>query len=141
MKVFAQPETNADFSLKNSDRPSLGPTKWRVPIHCRLCREKVEVLSNFRASEVECPNCGVKFTFDPSLEPLPVPGVRLRLADVLDAQHLDCWEQELSRSEPLGPRSSQRGRTHSLRLLVFWLASLVVVALGVVAVSSGNLAQ
>ena len=99
------------------------------------------MLSNFRASEVECPNCGVKFTFDPALEPLPVPGLRLRLAEVVDAEHQDHWEHEVFRPEPLAARPSQRARKHTFGLLSLWLVSLVVVALAVVAVSSGNLAQ
>ena len=141
MKVLAQPEMIADPSPKDSAQQPLGPAMWKVPHHCQLCHEKVEVLSNFRASEVECPNCGVRFTLDPALEPLPVPGLRLRFAEVLDAQQRDGWGREAPLSEPLVVQLPQRARTHHLRTLSLWLLTAAIVALAIVGYSSSSLPQ
>jgi DNA-directed RNA polymerase subunit RPC12/RpoP len=67
-------------------RPSPIQVKTRTSYRCRLCNETIEVLSDFRASSMTCPRCGVTFTFDPQSEPLPVRGLRLRFAEVLDVQ-------------------------------------------------------
>ncbi len=58
----------------------------RTAIACRLCRETILLETNFRPTAATCPHCGLKFVFDPQQEPLPVPGLRLRVSDVLEVQ-------------------------------------------------------
>ena len=59
--------------------------KFNAPVRCRLCGANIEVLSNFRATAAQCPQCGVKFTFDPQESPLGVQGVTLCLDAVREA--------------------------------------------------------
>ena len=42
------------------------------------------MLSDFRPTAAQCPRCGLRFVFDPQRKPLPVKGLRLRFAEVLD---------------------------------------------------------
>jgi hypothetical protein len=60
--------------------------KAETTTRCRLCGDSIVLESNFRPAAVICPHCGLKFVFDPQEEPLPVRGLRLRYADVLEAQ-------------------------------------------------------
>jgi DNA-directed RNA polymerase subunit RPC12/RpoP len=62
--------------------------KFTTPVRCRLCSATIEVLSNFRATTAaQCPHCGLKFTFDPQGEPLPVRGLTLHWDAVREAAH------------------------------------------------------
>ena len=67
-------------------QPAAIEGKAKTAIRCRLCRETIVLETNFRPTAATCPHCGLKFVFDPQQEPLPVRGLRLRYADVLEAQ-------------------------------------------------------
>ena len=58
----------------------------RASIRCGLCRETIELESNFRPTAAVCPYCGLKFTFDPQKQPLPVSGMRLNWSEAAAAQ-------------------------------------------------------
>jgi hypothetical protein len=60
--------------------------KAKASIRCGLCRETIELESNFRPTPAVCPHCGLKFTFDPQKQPLPVRGMRLNWSEVAAAQ-------------------------------------------------------
>ncbi|MGA2619828.1 MAG: hypothetical protein ABSF26_19620 [Thermoguttaceae bacterium] len=99
--------------------------KVKTPVPCRLCGETIEVLSDFRATAVDCPRCGLRFTFDPQRSPLPVQGLRLRFADVVDRE---C--RSLPAAQPAAAPPAQRpqpscGRRR-LRLLTGLLLPLLI---------------
>jgi DNA-directed RNA polymerase subunit RPC12/RpoP len=76
-KPISQPQAVAGQALAGTAQTA---------VRCRLCQETIVLESNFRATAVTCPHCGLKFVFDPQQEPLPVRGLRLRYAAVLEAQ-------------------------------------------------------
>jgi hypothetical protein len=55
-------------------------------IHCGLCQEAILLESSFRPTPTVCPHCGLKFTFDPQKQPLPVRGMRLNWTEAAAAQ-------------------------------------------------------
>jgi hypothetical protein len=67
-------------------KPAAIQGKAKTAVRCRLCRETIELESNFRPTRMTCPHCGLEFIFDPQQEPLPVRGLRLRHSAVLEAQ-------------------------------------------------------
>ncbi len=85
MKTSTRNEPN-DRNSKQVSLPGAVEGKAKTAIRCRLCREAIVLESNFRPTAATCPHCGLKFVFDPQQEPLPVRGLRLRYADVLEAQ-------------------------------------------------------
>jgi hypothetical protein len=58
----------------------------KATIRCGLCRETIELESNFRRTPAVCPYCGLKFTFDPQKQPLGVNGMRLNWSAVAAAE-------------------------------------------------------
>ena len=85
------------MDLSISERGSAVKGKATATIRCGLCRETIELESNFRPTPAVCPHCGLKFTFDPQKQPLPLSGLRLSLSAVTAAQR---------------PRESARLRLH-----------------------------
>ena len=75
-------------SSTRSDSSNQDPfdAKVKTTTRCRLCRETIVLENAFRVTTALCPSCGLTFAFDPQREPLPVPGMRLRYAAVLEAQ-------------------------------------------------------
>ena len=88
-------------------RPSPIQVKTKTAFRCRLCNETIEVLSNFRPTGTKCPRCGLTFTFDPQSEPLPVRGLRLRFAEVLDVQRNRRRVGRPAAAEPLAARPAE----------------------------------
>jgi hypothetical protein len=73
-----------DMSMSEKGAAIQGTAK--ATIRCGLCRETIELESNFRPTPTVCPHCGLKFTFDPQKQPLPVRGMRLNWSEVAAAQ-------------------------------------------------------
>jgi hypothetical protein len=106
-------------------------------IRCGLCRETIELESNFRATPTVCPHCGLKFTFDPQKQPLPLSGLRLSMSAVSAAQR---------------PREPSRHRVHDAHLskplaapipqppartnVMAWLGTLALAIAGVLTLMS-----
>jgi hypothetical protein len=76
----------------------------------RTCGAPSEVLSNFRSTVTTCPRCGLKFTFDPRREPLPLAGVRLAPASVFQAPRMPAMvpriETPAVASTPVAPTAA-----------------------------------
>ena len=85
------------MNLSITEQSSAVKGTAKSTIRCGLCRETIELESSFRATPAICPHCGLKFTFDPQKQPLPISGMRLNWSDVADAQR---------------PRETTRHRRH-----------------------------
>ena len=96
-------------SMNASVRPAPVQAKFKAPLHCRLCGQPMEVLSNFRPTPLQCPSCGLSFTFDPAAEPLPVPGLRLRLTEA------GCTERHDGLPHTAPPRLALAPAAHAVR--------------------------
>ncbi len=86
MKTSTRNEPDDRETVKPLSPPGTVRGKTETAIRCRLCRETIALETNFRATAVTCPHCGLKFVFDPQEEPLPVRGLRLRYSAVREAQ-------------------------------------------------------
>ncbi len=74
------------MDLSIGERSSAVKGTAKSTIRCGLCRETIELESNFRPTPTVCPHCGLNFTFDPQKQPLPVSGMRLNWSEVAAAQ-------------------------------------------------------
>jgi hypothetical protein len=74
------------MDLSIGERSSAVKGTAKSTIRCGLCRETIELESNYRPTRTVCPYCGLKFTFDPQKQPLPVSGMRLNYSAVVAAE-------------------------------------------------------
>jgi hypothetical protein len=86
METSTRKEPNDRKAANLGSQPPAIGGKAKAAIRCRLCRETIALETDFRPTAATCPQCGLKFVFDPQQEPLPVRGLRLHYAAVLDAQ-------------------------------------------------------
>ena len=115
-------------SSEHAARPEPYRAKWNTPVRCSLCRETIDVVSNYRPTTIECPRCGMHFAFDPEQSPLPVRGLRLRFSEVLKAQRGPSSSAKPdSLTEPV--RNTRRFVALKIALGAMVVTALVAVAM------------
>jgi hypothetical protein len=125
-----------DLSIGESGSAVKGTAK--STIRCGLCRETIELVSNFRPTPTVCPHCGLKFTFDPQKQPLPVSGMRLNWSAVAAArdgaarQPLDATRHHLHQAHASKQLVAPPQRTNFLA----WAGSLALGLAGLLTLLS-----
>jgi hypothetical protein len=120
-----------DLSMTEKGAAVKGTAK--ATIRCGLCRETIELESNFRPTPMVCPHCGLKFTFDPQKQPLPVRGMRLNWSEVGAAQRpAGATRHRVHDAHVTTPLSLPPARTNFLA----WAGSIALAMAGLLTLLS-----
>ena len=126
------------MDLSFGERGSAVKGTAKSTIRCGLCRETIELVSNFRPTPTVCPHCGLKFTFDPQKQPLPVTGIRLNWSAAAAARDgsarrpIDATRHHLHRAHASKQLAAPQPRTNFMA----WAGSLALGLAGLLTLLS-----